>query len=310
MEQLIKKTPAGEAGFKNSQLVNQSTEVAASVARQVAEVQASMVIAKQFPRDEAAAYTKIMEACHRPALAEQATYSYPKGGQKVSGPSIRLAEVLARAWGNMDYGITEVEQRHGESTMEAFAWDKETNTRSTKRFTVKHQRSKTNRQTGQKEVTILDDSRDVYEMNANMGSRRMRACILAIIPGDLVDAAVAECNNTLVNGSNLPLADQIKQCVAAFKELGVTQEEIEGRLGSKMKAATPQDMADLRGIYNSINNGMSKKDQWFTPVSKFEMETENTADKPKKTTKKKAEPEAVDPKNLDFPPEDGEIPGL
>lgn len=272
-QQLIKKTEAGELGFK-SNLISQSTQIAPAVARQVAEVQASMVIAKQFPRDEAEAYARIIEACKRPKLAEQAIYSYPRGGQKVSGPSVRLAEVLARAWGNIDYGVTEIEQRDGESTMEAFAWDKETNTRSSKKFTVKHERSKNNRATGQKEITVLDDSRDIYEMNANMGARRMRACILAIIPGDIVDAAVDQCGQTIVNGANMPLADQIKQCVSAFKELGVTQKEIENKLGHKMSASTPHDIADLRGIYNSISNGMSKKDQWFSEVSPLEEKPE------------------------------------
>jgi len=33
--------------------------------------------------------------------AEVASYEYPRGNEKVSGPSIRLAEVLAQCWGNM-----------------------------------------------------------------------------------------------------------------------------------------------------------------------------------------------------------------
>ena len=61
----------------------------------LAEVQAAMVVAKRFPRDETAAYSAIMTACKRPSLAEQAMYSYPRGGQKVTGPSIRLAETMA-----------------------------------------------------------------------------------------------------------------------------------------------------------------------------------------------------------------------
>lgn len=52
-----------------------------------------------------------MKECERKLVAENAVYQYPKGGQKVQGPSIRLAEVIARNWGNIDYGIIELDQK-------------------------------------------------------------------------------------------------------------------------------------------------------------------------------------------------------
>ncbi|MBQ7110481.1 MAG: hypothetical protein IJO06_04585 [Thermoguttaceae bacterium] len=39
-----------------------------------------------------------MTACQRPGLASVAVYVYPRGGSKISGPSIRLAEEIARNW--------------------------------------------------------------------------------------------------------------------------------------------------------------------------------------------------------------------
>lgn len=38
----------------------------------------------------------------------------------------------------------------------------------------------------------LKDSRDIYEKVANDGARRLRACILAVIPADVVETAVKE----------------------------------------------------------------------------------------------------------------------
>ena len=32
---------------------------------------------------------------------------------------------MAQAWGNMQFGIRELDQRNGESTVQAFAWDVE-----------------------------------------------------------------------------------------------------------------------------------------------------------------------------------------
>lgn len=74
--------------------------------------------------------------------------------------------------------------------MMAYAWDLETNTRVTKIFGVEHKRDTRNGS------YALTDSRDIYEATANFGARRMRACILGVIPGDVVDMAVNECKET------------------------------------------------------------------------------------------------------------------
>jgi len=103
-------------------------------ARAIQEVQAAMAIAKRFPRDVPAARERILQACRRPVLAERAIYAYPRGGQTITGPSVHLAEAMAQNWGNMQFGIRELSQQAGESTVEAFAWDMETNTRAIKTF--------------------------------------------------------------------------------------------------------------------------------------------------------------------------------
>ena len=158
----------------NTPQVNSQTQQ--MVSRQTQEVQGAIFMAKQFPRDEYAAIQKIERMCERMNLAEQATYSYPRGGTQVTGPSIRLAEAIAQAWGNIDCGVIELESKNGASEMMAYAWDLETNTRVTKMFKVKHVRdTKKGQQT-------LSDSRDIYEATSNFGARRLRACVLDVIP--------------------------------------------------------------------------------------------------------------------------------
>ena len=227
-----------------------------SESRAVAEVQAAFVIAKKFPRDEHASYMKIMKACERPFLAEQAMYAYPRGGQVVKGPSIRLAEVLAQQWGNVDCGVKEVSQSEGVSVCEAYAIDLETNVRITKVFHVPHFRDT---KQGKKKLT---DSRDIYELVANQGSRRLRACILGVIPGDVIDAAVERCDKTL-QSSDVPMADQIRKLVLAFDELGVKSEHLEKRLGHKLDATIPAELVTLRSIYKSLKDGMADRSQFF-----------------------------------------------
>lgn len=251
--------------FAIQQLKESTSGTEMQISRQAAEVQGAMVIAKKFPRDEEQAFAKIMKACSRLSLAETAAYEYPRGGQKVTGPSIRLAEVLARAWGNIDYGILELENKHGESQVMAYAWDLETNTRNSKIFSVKHERK------AQNQIKKLDDPRDIYEMVANQGARRVRACILGIIPGDVTDAAIAQCDETITKGEKEPLSDRIRKMLVIFdKEYQVKQEMIETRFKCKAAALSEKDMLALRKIYNSLKDGMAKREDYFAIAGKDE----------------------------------------
>ncbi|WAT81758.1 hypothetical protein [Bacillus safensis] len=259
----------------------------AMVSRQAQEVQAAMVIAKNFPRDVYAAFERIKKACERKLLAESAVYEYPRGGSKVSGPSIRLAEALAQNWGNIDYGIMELEQKAGESSVMAYAWDLETNTRQTKIFTVKHERK------AKGTVTKLNDSRDIYELVANLGARRVRACILGVIPGDIVDAAVDMCQRTLISGHQEPLEDRLRKALSTFKtDFGVTKEMIEEYVGSNLDAFTEQDYLKIGRIYTSLRDGMAKKEDYFnvkvSSATKSKAEEEFQKQREQKESNKKA----------------------
>lgn len=240
-----------------------ATPVAAetSQAREVAEIQAAMVIAKRFPRDEMAATDRILRSCTRPTLAESALYSYARGGSDVTGPSIRLAEAIAQEWGNIRFGFREVSRGIDDrgrrySDIEAFAWDMERNTYKPLVFQVAHWRD--TKQGGY----ALKDERDIYELTANMAQRRVRACILAIIPGDVVEAAQTQCEETL-NSKADTSPEGLKKLVEAFKAFKVTQGQIEKKNQCRLEATRPAQVVQLRKVYNSLRDGMSKPEDWF-----------------------------------------------
>ena len=261
-----------ELSLQKSIPQTQNAAIATTSNRFSAELQGMVYSAKQFPRDQFAAYQRIKQACERKSLAMIASYEYPRGGQKITGPSIRLAEVVAQNWGNMTFGVVELEQKQGESTCMAYAWDIETNVRSEKIFTVKHERST---KQGPKK---LDDSRDIYELVANMGARRQRACILAIIPKDVVDSAVEECDKTLAGKNTEPIIDRLKKMFDAFKAFGVTREMIEKRVGVSIESFTEKDVIALLKVYNSLKDGMGKREDFFeaeiTPTAESKVEEE------------------------------------
>ena len=100
----------GYGQMQNPQPMNAGAVAAMSTTREAQEVQAAVFMAKRFPRDENFALARINQSCQRRGLAEKAIYTYPKGGQNVTGPSIRLAEAIAQAWGNIQSGVVELEQ--------------------------------------------------------------------------------------------------------------------------------------------------------------------------------------------------------
>ena len=227
-------------------------------ARAIQQVQAQLVNAKRFPRDSMAAYTRIMKEFERYSLAESATYSYPRGGQTVTGPSIRLAEVMARNYGNMENGIVELDRRDGKSICESYAWDLETNVKERRAFEVAHVRDT---KQGPKPLT---DERDIRELIANIGSRLKRACILALIPTDFVEDAVKQVKQTLAKGQkNEPWEDRVKRVIMLFKTQGVTQEMLESRLGHKITELIPDELVELQGIYNALKDKTAKREDYF-----------------------------------------------
>lgn len=221
--------------------------------RAEAEVKAAVAAAKSFPRDLNAAMTGMRESCKQPALAERAFFQFPRGGQKVTGPTVHLARELARVWGNIQYGITELSRDDvkGESEMQAFAWDVQTNTRSAQIFIVPHIRD--TKGGGQK----LTDMRDVYENNANMGARRVREAIFAVLPPWFTEEAKALCMKTLQGDTEKPLAARVADAVAAFEQRGISAAQLEAKLGRPASKWDGPDLGRLNVTYQSLSRGES-----------------------------------------------------
>ena len=258
--------PAESGFFQPAASPAEGGLLATDQARAVAEVKAALVIAASRPRNELQARDRLLQACQRIGLASSAMYKYIRGGSTVTGPSIRLAETAARAWGNINYGFRELSRSAGISECEAFAWDLETNTKAVRQFTIRHRRDT---RSGGYDIT---EERDIYELMANQAQRRVRAAILEIIPGDIIEDALDQCERTLsANVGNV--VEAAKKLVDAFAAMGVTREAIEERLGHRIDAIQPAQILEFRKIYTSIKDGMSESKDWFRPVNTKENST-------------------------------------
>jgi hypothetical protein len=228
--------------------------------RAVAEVQARMIIARTNPRDPVRAVERIMNACTRPTLAESAIYQYARGGTDIRGPSIRLAEAIAQQWGNIASGIKEISRHGGYSECVAYAWDLETGFYDERQYQVRHWRD--TRQGGYQ----LQDERDIYELIANFGQRRKRAVLLTVIPGDVTEAALEQCERTMQAAADVT-PDGVKKLIEAFAEFGVTVPQIETRIQRRLDAIRPAQIVILRKIFTSLKDGMSQPADWFDAIA-------------------------------------------
>lgn len=233
-----------------------SQQTAIEQARAVAEVQAAVIVAQNVPRDMARAEADMKDTCGRLSMAQRAFYSVPNRG---TGPSVHLARELARIWGNVQYGVSELrrDDAAGVSEVQAFAWDVQTNTRSTRTFIAPHARMKG------KERQALTDLNDIYLSNQNTGARAVRECIFTVLPTWFSEDAQALCRQTLEHGEGKPLPERIAAMVAKFDEMGVNVPSLETRIGKKRGSWTAADLAQAAVDYTSIQRGEATKDELF-----------------------------------------------
>ncbi len=251
--------------------ISQSTAV--EQARAVAEVQAAVLVAQQCPRDMRRAWEEMKSACGRLALASRAFYSVPNRG---SGPSVHLARELARIFGNLDFGVRELrrDDDRAESEVQAFAWDQQTNVRSTRSLIIPHARM------AGRQRKPLTDLGDIYLNNQNVGARAVRECLFTILPADFVGEAQDLCRATIEKGDGKPLNQRVADMIAAFAGLGVKVAQIEARLDLKRGQWSAADVADLSVVFTSLKRRETTVEQEFPPLPVTGAEIAATAVRP------------------------------
>ncbi len=263
----------------NNELIgraNNTGMISVEESASVAEIQAKMILARNFPRDVGACMEYIKHECSNKGLAEKATYEFPRGDGVVRGPSIRLVECVARHWGNILSGIKEIASNDKEATVKAYCWDLQTNFADEKVFTVPYVRT-----TKSRGKIPLTDERDKYEAMANMGARRKRACIQAVIPQFVIDAAVEMCQQTLedsMKGEDIEVTKA--KMLEAFKAKAdwITEADFEAVIGKPFGTFSIKDVVKLRNLYNAISDGFVKPEVAFKKVDEKAVGDEKAAD--------------------------------
>lgn len=237
-----------------------------------AELEAMVDTAHKYPRNirkfEAEAVTM---ATLDQETAQDMFYVLRRGGSVIEGPSVRLAEIIATAWGNLRFGSKVTDVGDKMLTAEGFCFDCEKNTGVTTQVS--------------RRITKRDGSRYDEDMIAVTGnaacSIALRNAISKIVPRAYIEKVYRKAKEVAV-GSSKPMEVRRQEAVTAIGKLGVDVERMLAAIGRpSVKDITIDDIATLVGLHGAVRQGEQTVEEAFPPL---EAETTDAkADKPKGT---------------------------
>lgn len=228
------------------------------------EVDVQIVTARRFPRS---IRTFIQSATEMATLDEETAaacfYALPRDGKTVEGPSARLAEICASAWGHMRIQARIVDEDERFVTARGESWDLQANVAIG--YEVKR------RITGRNGKKYSDDMIGVTSNAA--ASIALRNAVFKNIPSAFWRPIYLKCREVAV-GTAETLANRRAKLLEYFQKMGVTADRIFGVLGVRgIEDVTLEHLGTLRGMATAIKEGDTTVDEAFPIQAKTAGET-------------------------------------
>jgi hypothetical protein len=252
-----------------------------AVALAAAVLDKRIATAKQWPRSISTFKNEAKTLLHEDVeTARSAEYSKPVGGGKVTGPSVRLAEIAALCWRNIEVEISDPVITENSVTVQAFAWDMERNIRMPGMATTS--------------ILTKEGKRYVQHMvetaTIATAAKARRNAILSVIPrayiNDLLEIAKE------VAKANRPPLEKVRQDMLAYFERThrVTAEQVFAYLDIKgTDEVSYEHLDELRTVMEAIKEGESPEVYFGKAKSKAELAKEKVQ---KRAEQKKLDVEA------------------
>jgi len=223
-----------------------------------AQIDVQISTAKAYPRNvKRATENAIAIVSIDEETAHTCTYSVPRAGKAITGPSVHLARILAQTWGNLRIESKVVAEDAKHVTSEAICFDLETN------IAMKAQVKRPI--TGKGGRKFSDDMVTVTGNAAN--AIALRNAIFNVIPKGVVNAVYKAAQQKItgdVSNEN-KLKAKRKQVIDGLKgAYDVTESEILSAIGkASVDHVTADDIVVLIGIGTAIRDGDTTIDQAF-----------------------------------------------
>lgn len=270
-----------------------------------AEVDIQITTAKQYPRDINASLNKIATyAMMDRETAEDCFYVLRRkdadgNPSVIEGLSVRMAEIIAGAWGNLRVQTRIIGNDGRMITAQAICHDLETN------FAVSKE---VKRRITTKSGRTYSEDMQVVTGNA-AASIAFRNAVLAVIPKAITKRVINEVKQVAL-GQAIDVETARKNCLANFSKAGVTEPMICQYLGIKSIAEIDKErLFELRATWNAIREGTTTVQETFIQPA-IEAKAQAAAEKKSNSAQEKAAAAIAQatgevPANVD--PETGEI---
>lgn len=223
-----------------------------------AEVDIQIATAKQYPRHLPDVLNKMATyATLDVETAEDCFYVLRRNGAQgqntIEGLSVRMAEIMAGAWGNLRVQTRIIGNDGKTITAQAIAHDLETNLAVS--LEVKRRITDRNGKTY---------SEDMQVVTGNAASAiAFRNAVLKVIPKAVTKRIIADIKQVAL-GKSLDLETSRQNMIAYFSKIGVDEKMLLEYLGkTKREEIDKEDVFCLRATANAIKEGTTTKEETF-----------------------------------------------
>lgn len=252
-----------------------SAEMLSAIDR--AEIDVQIATAKQYPRDLARVLNNIRTYGQMDVeTASECFYSLARGANPIEGVSVRFAEIVAGAWGNLRVATRIIGNDGKTITAQGVAHDLETNlavmVEVKRRITDRYGKT---------------FSEDMQVVTGNAASAiAFRNAVMKVVPKAITKKVTDEIKAVAI-GSTKDVESRRKAMLECVKKFGITDEQVLFFCGVNTTENIDNAMLfNIRGALNAINEGSSTVEEIFVQPMKeakkaamAEKKAETAADK-------------------------------
>ena len=218
------------------------------------QIDVQIATAQRFPRSVKGFVRDALDmATLDQETAEACFYALPRAGKTIEGPSARLAEIIASAWGHMRVEGRVIEESDRFVTARGTAWDVQRNVA----MAVEVRR----RITDKRGKRYADD---MIGVTANAAiAIALRNAVFKVVPSAYTRHIYAQCREVAV-GKAETLSARRDRALGFFTKLGVSAERVCATLEvNGVEDITLDHLATLQGLKTAIREGDTSIEEAF-----------------------------------------------
>ena len=222
------------------------------------ELNNAITTARAYPRSIARCMQNILSlATLDTETAQECVYALPRGGKPITGPSVRLAEIIASQWGNCQIGSRVVAVDRAEKVViaEGVFHDLETGMKRV---------AQVQRRISDKTGKLFNDDMIAVTGNA-AASVAMREAVLKGVPKAIWRKAY-EAAEHVIKGDVKTLTVRRADAIKSFAAFGIAPDQIFSCIEvAGLDDVGIEEIGILTAIYKAIRSGEATPEEYFPP---------------------------------------------